>query len=212
MDRPRTLNDLGVLHGTDKSTIFHDYLPFYEKRLGHLRDARFLLVEIGVFHGGSLHMWGDYFPNATIVGLDIAEGTRCHELSNRHVRICDASDPAALDVVLQEFGPPLVVIDDGSHLWNHQIAALHHLWPRLLPGGTFIMEDIHTSFPAHAEAYNGGSSVSAYDTIQALNRWVVGHDYMGDEQPPDDFVREQWASIWSIEWHRHTCLITKRPG
>lgn len=212
MSYPRTLNEIGVRHGTDKSTIYHDYLPFYEMRLQHLKNEPFLLLEIGVHHGSSLRTWGEYFPRATVVGLDVLEGTRCHEGGNRHVRICDSSDAAALDAVLAEFGRPLVVIDDGSHLWNHQIAALRHLWPVLLPGGVFIMEDIHTSFPAHAPDYHGGSPVSAYDTIQAINRWVVGHDYMADETPPDDFVRDQWPTVWSIEWHRHTCLMNKRAN
>lgn len=210
MGRLNLLNEIGLRHGTDKSTIYHDYLPFYEARLQHLRQERFLLVEIGVFHGASLRTWGEYFPNATIVGLDVLEGCRCHEAGNQHVRIGDASQAEFVESVVAEFGRPLVVIDDGSHLWNQQIGALQLFWPTVLPGGHFLMEDIHTSFPEHADAYHGGSAVSAYDYIQELNAWVVGHDYMAGRTPRDAFVAAHWPEVWSIEWHRHTCLINKR--
>ena len=212
MSRSGVFEEIGLRHGTDKSTIYHDYLPFYEARLQHLRPERFVLVEVGVFHGASLRTWSEYFPHATVVGLDVLEGCRCHEAGNRHVRIGDASQAEVARAVVAEFGRPLVVIDDGSHLWNQQIATLQHFWPQVLPGGIFIMEDIHTSFPDHQDAYHGESAVSAYDYIQGLNAWVVGHDYMGERTPPDDFVAACWPEVWSIEWYRHTCLINKRAA
>ena len=35
-----------------------------------------------------------------------------------------------------------IVIDDGSHRFLDQQATLHVLWPRVRPGGFYIVEDV----------------------------------------------------------------------
>ena len=39
-----TLNDIGLVHGTDKSTRYHGYLPVYAQALEHLREETFTLI------------------------------------------------------------------------------------------------------------------------------------------------------------------------
>ena len=64
---------------TDKGTNFFDkipgaghmYAPVYDLFLSHLRDVPISLFEIGIAKGASLCMWQEFFPNGTIVGLDI---------------------------------------------------------------------------------------------------------------------------------------------
>jgi len=36
-----------------------------------------------------------------------------------------------------------IVIDDGSHLPRHQLAALRSLLPNVRPGGAYVTEDMH---------------------------------------------------------------------
>jgi demethylmacrocin O-methyltransferase len=60
---------------TDKNTR-HSYLGLYEKLLCKKKETATFVLEVGVGdfedkNGGSIKMWRDYFPNATIVGLDI---------------------------------------------------------------------------------------------------------------------------------------------
>jgi RHS repeat-associated protein len=62
-----TLDEIGLKFGTDKSSIYHNYLPFYER----YRNEPMKLLEIGVAGGASLAMWTEYFPNSAIVGADI---------------------------------------------------------------------------------------------------------------------------------------------
>ena len=53
------------------SKMFHNYMVHYWT---HLRDVRHQVrkvVEIGVQTPASLLMWGEFFPNATIFGLDV---------------------------------------------------------------------------------------------------------------------------------------------
>lgn len=53
----------------------------------------------------------------------------------------DASIPAELSRVVL---PPVldIIIDDGSHRFLDQEATLHTLWPRLRPGGFYVIEDM----------------------------------------------------------------------
>lgn len=213
MPYPTTLNDIGKKYETDKSSNGHDYLTFYDERLSHLRNEKFTLYEIGVFKGGSLKTWCDYFPNATIVGMDITPTATQYAGGNGYIHIGDASRGDVIDEVVAKHGRPLIVVDDGSHIWHHQIEALRYFWPKILPGGVFIMEDIHTSFDGVTKEFphmKGDSDISAYDYIMKLNRQVVGRGYMGDERPYDGFISNNWASVRSIEWYSRTAIIRKK--
>ena len=66
---------------TDKSSTNHDYLVTYAKVLEHMRQTARHVMEVGVFYGGSLTMWRDYFPNAFIVGVDPFSGKLGHGTS-----------------------------------------------------------------------------------------------------------------------------------
>ena len=65
-----SLEDIGRKWGTDKSTVLHHYLNFYERFLSPIRSDVKKVLEIGVLFGQSVKMWRDYFPNAQIVGFD----------------------------------------------------------------------------------------------------------------------------------------------
>ena len=56
-------------YDTDKGS--NSYLEKYEKYFGHLVKNKINLLELGIYKGGSLLMWRDYFKKGTIVGLDI---------------------------------------------------------------------------------------------------------------------------------------------
>ena len=50
---------------TDKNTL-HSYLPLYQKLLNKKKYTSKNILEIGIFNGGSIKLWNDYFINATI--------------------------------------------------------------------------------------------------------------------------------------------------
>ena len=60
---------------TDKNTL-HSYLPLYQKLLGKKKLTSKNILEIGIFNGGSIKLWNDYFTNATIYGLDVVPRNR----------------------------------------------------------------------------------------------------------------------------------------
>ncbi len=123
------------------------YFPVYERHFSPWRDRSLTFLEIGVARGGSLPMWRRYFgPLAKIVGIDIDPRCKAHEEDGIFVRIGDQSDPAFLDSVLQEFGAPDIVLDDGSHRMEHIWASFEHLYPAVPKNGIYMIEDLHTAY------------------------------------------------------------------
>jgi hypothetical protein len=137
--------------GTDKGVHGHGYTPYYEVHLGPRRLKRHLVFEIGVggyaepAPGGSLSVWRDYLVRSKIVGLDIEP--KIVELGSRVAfEQADQSSAADLQRVVDAHGRPHIVIDDGSHVGTHIQAAFEFLWPVLLPGGVYVIEDLSCSY------------------------------------------------------------------
>ena len=66
----QTLAEIGLQFDTDK-TRSPGYIENYECHFGHLREMPVRLLELGVYHGGSLLMWQKYFSKGLVVGLDL---------------------------------------------------------------------------------------------------------------------------------------------
>ncbi len=58
-------------HETDKGSVKHFYNEVYEPHFETVRYRHINILEIGVFKGASTAALHEYFPNATIYGLDI---------------------------------------------------------------------------------------------------------------------------------------------
>lgn len=141
-------NDQRVIHK------WKHYFPAYEQHFGRFVNRPVIFWEIGCGEGGSLQMWKRYFgPHAQIVGLDIRPRCREFEEDQIAVRIGDQADTAFLETVLDEFGTPDVVLDDGSHKMDDVIATFRRLYPRMDRNGVYMVEDMHT---AYWEEYGGG--------------------------------------------------------
>ena len=204
-----TLDEIGIKHGTDKSSRYHDYLSFYEIFLSHMRPEPIKLLEIGVFNGQSLRMWYDYFPNATIIGVDIQPSAQQHANARTLIRTADQSNLQELVDIAVELGPFDVIIEDGSHRWEHQITTLRALFPFLKPSGIYVVEDIQTSFGNLGERYKGIASISCFEYLQKLVALTVAHEQLEIRQVEDAFLRTFARQIKHISFHKHACLIQK---
>lgn len=124
------------------------YFPIYERHLARFKDRPFVFVEIGVFGGGSIAMWRDYFgPGCQIHGVDIDPGASEHTADGVTIHIGDQADPGFWRRFLAEVPAVDVVLDDGGHEAHQQIATFEALFPRVRPGGVYLCEDIHR--PSH---------------------------------------------------------------
>ena len=52
---------------TDKNTV-HSYLPLYQKLLLGKKETAKNVLEVGIYGGGSIKLWSDYFTNANVYG------------------------------------------------------------------------------------------------------------------------------------------------
>jgi hypothetical protein len=143
------LDLLAVKHGTDK--WLHGHMPFYRRHFAPFRGRTFNLLEIGIGTvgprqgGDSLRMWREFFPRATIWGLDILD-KQVH--AEQRIKILQGSqnDPEFLRSVAEQIGRIDIIIDDGSHINEHVVTSFTTLFPLLSAGGIYVIEDMVTSY------------------------------------------------------------------
>jgi len=128
---------------TDK---FVHYFPIYDFYFKDIKDKEINILEIGVKNGESLRLWSKYFKNANIIGVDL--NPEClkekDKLLNIDILIGDQSDPKTFEKIKNtKFD---IVIDDGSHVFNHMIMSYLILWKNLKPGGLYFIEDTSMTF------------------------------------------------------------------
>jgi hypothetical protein len=173
------------------------YFPIYERHLARFVGRGPQVVEIGIFSGGSLGMWLDYFGEGSHVhGVDIEPACRAHEAGAVSVSIGDQADPGFWKGFLARVPSIDVVIDDGGHAAAQQIATLEALLPRLNPGGVYVCEDIH----GRDQAFH------AYVDGLARNLHAVGPGSMDDGYGPTAFQR----AIGSVHRYPFVTIIEKR--
>jgi hypothetical protein len=155
--------DLCILaekYGADKCpAILHSYTPDYNNILTPIRFSANLVVEIGVGNpqcmisivghsykaGASLRMWQDFFPSANIIGCDIRSDVLFEENRIKCLYL-DQSSSESLEqlysTVNNTYGKADLILDDGSHVKEHQEISFQHLWKLVKVGGFYIIEDI----------------------------------------------------------------------
>jgi hypothetical protein len=165
------------------------YFPAYERHFCRFRGHSIVFVEIGCGGGGSLEMWRNFFgPFAQIVGIDIRPECKKFESEQISVRIGDQTDPELWESVLHEFGPPHIVLDDGSHIMEHVNATFNLLYHRLDSNGVYLVEDLHTAYRAE---YGGGyrHQNSFIETCKNLLD-QLNADHAREAISPSRFTRE----------------------
>lgn len=118
--------DLGYL------TDFYDdlFLPRYQKPVK--------LLEIGVYKGGSIRLWLDYFSfDSNIFGADL-------DIPIHHPPAILVKGDAYSPAVVHSFTDNIFdfIIDDGPHTLSSQREAIRQYFDKLKPGGTLIVEDV----------------------------------------------------------------------
>lgn len=135
--------------GSDKGSQghAHQYSQDYARLVG--RDIE-RLVEIGIgthlnFNGscGSIRAWLEWLPNTEIVGFDLLPPTVAIENPRFRFVQGDQGSRDSLSRLAAVVSPADVIIDDGSHLSEHQRLTLEVLWDSLRPGGIYVIEDAH---------------------------------------------------------------------
>ena len=109
----KTLNQLGIKYGCDKSDIHHTfkgqtYLDVYETYFEKFKNSPIKFLELGVRQGQSISMWRDYFENAkVIVGLDISPECKVFEQGNIKIEIGSQADPMIIKNIINNMAATL---------------------------------------------------------------------------------------------------------
>ena len=153
------MDKMACKHWTDKGSWGHNYVEMYDKYFAPMRNKKIKLLEIGFYHGSSAYLWDEYFTVADLYHIDIDR--ECYKytnkLSNRSkLHMVDQSNPAQLTKYVQEVGGEFdIIIDDGSHMVEHQITSFRTLFPHLKSGGVYVIEDL---FSSYWKEYGGSGS------------------------------------------------------
>lgn len=147
---PDSFNDLDKFMYTKKhrelNKVAH-YSEMYDKFFSRYRGNKVKVLEIGIWQGGSLQMWKDYFgENAEIFGLDVNPGCKELEKENFHIFIGDQGNEEYLHKLRESTGKLDVIIDDGGHMMQQQITSFEVLFDALDDDGVYLCEDMHTSY------------------------------------------------------------------
>jgi len=132
------------------------YFELYHRYLNRFIGQDVHVLEIGIYSGGSLDMWRDYFgPACHLYGVDIEEAVRAYEDTNVHIHVGDQTDRAFWRRTLERIPSLDVVIDDGGHRPEQQIATLESVLPHIRPGGVYICEDVLRESNPFTDYVNG---------------------------------------------------------
>lgn len=186
-------------------TKWSHYFEVYDRHLAKYRGREIVIVEIGVFHGGSLQMWKSYFgPKAKIYGIDINPACKAFEEENIHVIIGSQNDQLFLEELKKTLPPIDILIDDGGHMMLQQILTFKVLFSHIKGEGVYICEDTHTSYWL---TYGGG--VGRQGTFIEFSKKLIDklNAYHSEQSvlQPDDYTK----SINGIFFYDSVVVVEK---
>ena len=218
-DSNNPLVKIAIKYNTSKITdpeTCH-YCSFYDNHFRHIKNRKLKILEIGVKNGDSLLMWKEYFKNSLIFGLEYNPDPLL-EFDHDRIKIFigDQSDLSVLGHVTAEAGPFDIIIDDASHMMDHQQISFDYLFKNSLKDdGIYVIEDLATSY---WEKWGGGLGADG-STIEFLKKLVDGVNYRfhkGNRTeyvgiPDGDTVDSSYFDehIVGVSFYKALCFIHK---
>jgi hypothetical protein len=189
------------VHCTTTDKLEQGYLDIYDKLFLPFKDKEEGILELGVWRGESLVLWHDYFSKGEVCGID-------KELQHRAVKRLQDLSRVKLIVSSQENisdiveGLPLfsVIIDDCSHRVDLTVSTFTSLWPKIVPGGIYVIEDTHLT--------------SSHQKFRSLNKKIRAYDFWYDLietklNGKDEIAVRNQQEISSIAFYPGLIVITK---
>lgn len=194
-------------HGPLMNKWLH-YFDIYDRHFARFRGREIVMVEVGVYHGGSIEMWKSYFgPGAKLVGVDINPRSARFADSQVDIVIGDQSDRGFLRELRARYPRIDVLLDDGGHKMHHQITTFEEMFEAVAADGVYMVEDTHTSYWTEfgGGLHSPGSFIEyAKRLADELNAWHV--------REWKDAERSAFArSAWSLSFYDSIVAIEKRP-
>lgn len=224
------IDSLAIKHNTDKSSLDHQYTQFYQKYFDTYIKSPKKILELGIYSttnppkidtcGASLKTWAEYYPNATVYGLDLFDFTVLDKYYNNiKTMFCNCEirtkedfeyyqnvtlkeihskmegGKIGLESVVEKFGSDFdIIIDDGPHTMASQQIFLGYMFPHLKSNGIFVIEDLHTS-------KMGGNYNTPYtdkNTLWMLQNYIINKEIKSDfiTNKEIDYLHENIKEIY----------------
>lgn len=208
-------------------SILHTYSPVYFNLLKGIQLSVKNVLEIGIgtipimtnvgikdyVPGASIRGWRDFFPNATVYGVDIEESVM---FTDDRI-VTDVVDQSSVDSI-RKFTNKVnkkfdFIIDDGSHLIDHIIISIYELTNNLNSNGIYIIEDIHQSylnilneikFPGLTKIHTHYGTKDIWDNFIAFQKdndfsipKILHLVWVGEKEKPQYFLDNlnRWKSL-----------------
>lgn len=205
-----SFKELYYNHTQNVSDKWSNYFDIYDEFFSRFIELNANVLEIGIQNGGSLQILNKYLKNAKIFGVDINPKVLdlCLE-ENILIHNFDITDEVTLKETFKNITFD-IVIDDGSHTSSDIITAFKLLFPKLKPGGIYLIEDLHTSYwSSHGGAYlHEGSAIEFFKKfIDLLNFYHIKDPHFNEKITLPDFYILQW--LQSINFQDSVIVISK---
>jgi len=153
---------------TDKNTV-HSYLPLYQKLFESKRESAKNVLEVGIYFGGSIKLWGEFFINANVYGLDIIDNIKSDINNRTNVKLYTWVDAYNQDFFNATFlGMKFdMLLDDGPHTLQSMKQFITLYSQVMADDGILVIEDVQdwdwiaeltNTVPDHLKQY-----IKAYD-------------------------------------------------
>jgi predicted O-methyltransferase YrrM len=132
---------------SDKNTA-HSYARTYQSLFYEKTTTAKNVMEIGIFRGGSIRLWHDYFRNSQVYGLDIMKYKDIWPqiMGVERITLYAERDAYNRSFVKEAFQKKNIlfdiIIDDGPHSLQSMQLAIQYYIPVLASDGIFVIEDI----------------------------------------------------------------------
>lgn len=162
---------------SDKNTT-HSYLELYQNLLIGKKYTAKNVLEIGIYDGGSIKLWYDFFPNATIYGLDTVVNN-WDEINNKDRIKLITFDAYNKNFVFDNFLNENIkfdfMLDDGPHTLESMQQFIQLYAQLMTDDGILIIEDVQywewieilkNEVPEHLKKF-----IKVYDLRENKNRY-----------------------------------------
>jgi hypothetical protein len=167
------------IYNTDKNDL--GYIDnFYEDLFESIKNNPIKMMEIGVYNGGSIKLWKDYFHNESeIYASDISYFSH---LDGTYSIIGDMYSDEQVSKFSNDYFD--LIIDDGPHSFESFVLVMQKYFSKIKKDGVLIIEDVINSAwvkPLYELSYSLGYSkcevidmTGKQKTQELLERWKNG--------------------------------------
>ena len=144
-----SLSDIVDSSRTDKNTV-HSYLELYQELLFSKKETAKNVLEVGIYMGGSIKLWNDFFINAYVYGLDIIdynnvwEGIKNKDRIKLYTSIDAYNETFFNNTFLNKNIKFDFMLDDGPHSLESMKQFIKLYSQIMTDDGILIIEDVQS--------------------------------------------------------------------